>query len=490
MSLASAITTAQTIFSNTGLQTAVVAKNIQNAQNPDYARRLAMMTVSGDGYTISIQRAQNDALFRQNLTYTSNAGAQARLGDGLEMLRSVLGGNNYPSSPSSYLNALRTSLQTYSSSSGNLAAGATAVATAKDLANSLNTASAAAQELRAVADREIKDQVKDLNSYLASFEEVNNGIVGAMASGKDASDLLDKRDGLLKSISSIIGISTVERQNHDTVIYSSDGAVLFETLPRKVTFTPTENFDVTVTGGAIAIDGVTVKPGSGGNTSSQGTLTALLQLRDTVAPEMQKQLDEIARGLIKTFAESDPDPATAPVLATKAGLFQQRSGTTTPITTVPPDGIWVPGLAASIMVNPIAVSDPTKLRDGGMNGTGYIANPTGAAGYSAHLDSYVSAMSTKITFDPAAGLSAETTIMDYASSSVGWLEQLRKSSASAETTKSAMLAQTSEALSKETGVSLDEELSLMLDLEQSYKASSRLLSTVDQMIQSLLDSVR
>ena len=37
MSLSSAISTAQTIFSNTGLQSAALSRNIANASNPDYA---------------------------------------------------------------------------------------------------------------------------------------------------------------------------------------------------------------------------------------------------------------------------------------------------------------------------------------------------------------------------------------------------------------------------------------------------------------------
>jgi flagellar hook-associated protein 1 len=41
-----------------------------------------------------------------------------------------------------------------------------------------------------------------------------------------------------------------------------------------------------------------------------------------------------------------------------------------------------------------------------------------------------------------------------------------------------------------TGVSIDEELSLLLDLEQSYKASAKLISTVDAMMASLLEAVR
>jgi flagellar hook-associated protein 1 FlgK len=39
-----------------------------------------------------------------------------------------------------------------------------------------------------------------------------------------------------------------------------------------------------------------------------------------------------------------------------------------------------------------------------------------------------------------------------------------------------------------TSVSLDEELSLLLDLEQSYKASAKLVSAVDEMITSLLQA--
>ncbi|MDP2733429.1 MAG: flagellar basal body rod C-terminal domain-containing protein, partial [Hoeflea sp.] len=43
-----------------------------------------------------------------------------------------------------------------------------------------------------------------------------------------------------------------------------------------------------------------------------------------------------------------------------------------------------------------------------------------------------------------------------------------------------------EALSNETGVSLDEELSMLLQLEQSYKASARLISVVDEMLKALM----
>ncbi|MCY1295903.1 flagellar hook-associated protein FlgK [compost metagenome] len=80
--------------------------------------------------------------------------------------------------------------------------------------------------------------------------------------------------------------------------------------------------------------------------------------------------------------------------------------------------------------------------------------------------------------------------MNFATGSVGWLEQTRKTASTADDNKQAMLARTQEALSKQTGVSIDEELSLLLDLEQSYKASAKLVSTVDAMMAALMEAVR
>jgi flagellar hook-associated protein 1 FlgK len=92
-------------------------------------------------------------------------------------------------------------------------------------------------------------------------------------------------------------------------------------------------------------------------------------------------------------------------------------------------------------------------------------------------------------FDEASLLDASATIGDYATGSVGWLEQMISESSAAKDNKSAQLTRVTEALSNTTGVSLDEEMSKMLDLEQSYKASSKLVTAIDQMMQSLLDSI-
>jgi flagellar hook-associated protein 1 FlgK len=94
-----------------------------------------------------------------------------------------------------------------------------------------------------------------------------------------------------------------------------------------------------------------------------------------------------------------------------------------------------------------------------------------------------------MTFDSAAGTSTNGSILSFASGSVGWLEAQRSAATSASETTSAALSRSSDAYSNGTGVNLDEELTLMMDIEQSYKAGTKILNTVNQMLQAVLDIV-
>ncbi|MQW67759.1 flagellar hook-associated protein FlgK [Sinorhizobium medicae] len=472
MSLSSAIAIAQSAFSTTAQQTATVSKNIANSGNADYSRRMAMLgTTPGGAQIVSIYRAQNEALLKQNLISISQSSAQSSLLSGLEIMKSALGGNDYESAPSTYLSAFRNSLQTFASTPGNATIAATVVSDASDLANSISRTSAAVQDLRLDTDKKIAEDVANLNRLLAQFETANNAVGQATAAGTDATAALDDRDRILKQVSELVGISTVTRANNDTVIYTAGGTVLFETLPREVTFAPKSAYDATVTGNGIFIDGVPLAAGNGADTNAQGKLAGLLQLRDDIAPTFQTHLDEMARGLVSLFQEGG-----------LPGLFTWSGGN------VPAAGAVEAGIAASLSVNPAAKSNPFLLRDGGFNGI--VSNPGNNAGFTDLLDSFVAAMDGDMAFDSAAGLDGTSSIMEFAASSVGWFEQIRSGASTADDNKAALLARTQEALGSVTGVSIDEELSLLLDLEQSYKASAKLISTVDAMMASLLEAVR
>ena len=494
MSLSSALSTAQSIFNNSGTQSAVVSKNIANAQNPDYVRRSAMVVTGGNGAMIGdIVRSQNAPLLRQTIESSSVASGQRTLLTGLESIKNLMGGNDNELSPAKLITAFRNNLDAFASTANDTGLGIAVISSAQDLASGLNEAADKLQQIRKEADDQIGQDVAELNSLLSKLETVNNLVKNAAASGTDANDALDEREALVKQISEIVGVTSYVRENNDLILYTSDGTTLFETVPRKVTFQATAAFDASTNGSGIYIDGVALKAGETANTTAKGSIQALMQLRDTVAPIFQSQLDEIARGLITAFAETGPDGTLTPM----TGLFAYKDDSGVQQTAIPAAGTIVPGLASRILVNPVVVppaGTPDKLRDGGINDddndpttpSPYIVN-TGGSSYGDLLDKYNENLEAPMAFDPATQIADAPDLLSFASDSMGWLEQLRSTATSADESKTAMLTRTLEAYSSETGVSLDEELSLLLDIEQSYKAGTKLMATVDEMMQALLD---
>jgi flagellar hook-associated protein 1 FlgK len=496
MSLSSAISTAQSIFSNTGLQSAALSKNIANASNPDYARRVGVMAIDANGaQKLTIERTYDNGLVKQVMASTAEASGQELLQQKLEGIKSLLGGNDYETTPSTYMKTLRDNLQAYATKPNESTLAATVISSAKDVAASLNSISSEVQAMRGTIDREINDMIEKLNGLLTNFNDVNDTIKAGTALGKDVNNELDMRERYLKQISEIVGVRSFTRNNNDMALYTTDGTMLFDIDARKIMFNPQPAYDASTLGNPVIIDGAEMTAGDGGNSTAKGKLQALLQVRDNIIPTYQNQLDETARGLIEVFAQQDmTGGGNDPI----PGLFTYTGYTATD--TIPTTGTVFPGLASVFKVNDTLVKsvagDPTLLRDGGydVDGLGvasavYLGNVNDEAGYSDILDGYVAAFEDERDFDTASMLDARTTIGEYATGSVGWLEQLISESASAKDNKEAQLTRVAEALSNTTGVSLDEEMSLMLDLEQSYKASSKLVATVDEMIQALLNSV-
>ena len=478
MSLSTARSTAQAIFNNTSRQTAVLGTNISNTQNADYSKRTVMIVSTESGARVgSVYREENAALFRQSLESRSQASAQQTLVDGLtNQMANLLGGNDYGLSPNTYLTSFYSSLESYAAKPSDTTLASGTISAAQDLANS----SKGLQSIRADADKTINEQVSNLNNLLAQFETKNNEVVTATATGKDANSALDERDALLKQISDIVGVYTWSRENGDMALYTMDGTTLFETVARKVTFTPTTTYDASVTGNAVLVDGVALPAGEGGDTTASGSLQALLQIRDDIAPTYQRQLDEMANSLIEMFSETDP--ATS---MTVSGLFGDSGSTTGSIGSIDNLAYRITGNAAGIPPN----GDPTLVRDGGINGSAYVSNSTGESGYSDLLDTYAGKFDEARTFTSDTSIGGSQTLLNFSTSSIGWFETIRSSATNADETKTALMSRTSEAYSNATSVSLDEELSLLLEVEQSYKAGTKLLNAVDEMIQTLLDTV-
>jgi flagellar hook-associated protein 1 FlgK len=489
MALTLSVDTARSSLSATSEQISVVSRNIARVGDADATRKTALI-VSGPGAGVSIagiSRSSDQLLLDTYLSANSSNQSQTAITTALDKLQSTVDDTSLERSPAALIAKLSSALQSYSATPQNSAVAATVVSAAKDVANALNSASATVTDVRQQADSDIATSVDNINSLLSQFQDLNKQVIAGSSKGSDITDALDARDAVLKQLSSEVSIRTVTRDNGDMAIYTDSGVTLFDKSPRQVTFQKTQVLSAGTSGAAVYADGVPIAGTPHIMAIGSGKLAGLVAVRDDIAPTYQSQLDEMARDLIQSFAESDQSGSSLP---DAAGLFTYPGGPA-----VPASGTVVDGLAGSITVNPNV--DPAQggnaelVRDGGISNPGdpaYTYNSTGAASYTDRIQALISNLGSAQTFDPATQLSQSASVSDYAKGSVSWLEALRQSASSEASYRKTVADRATSALSQDTGVNLDEEMTNLLDLERTFQASSRLINTVDSMLTTLLQS--
>lgn len=488
MSLSASLSTATSSLATTADQTSVLSRNVARAGDPNASRKNAnVITVPGSGVRLaSVTRVVDVALFKNVLASTSSMAGQQAIVAALEQLEQTVNDTELDASPAALVQKLADAIQQYSSVPNSTAYAQSALGAARGLVAALNDGTDLVQSIRAAADAEISGSVGTLNTLLSRFESVNAEVVKGTRNGGDVTDYLDQRDQLLKEMSEQLGIRTITRANNDMAVYTDSGVTLFDVAPRSITFQPTLLYSASTTGNAVYADGVPITGSSATMGVSSGRINGLVKVRDDLAVTYQNQLDEIARGLISAFAESDQ--STTPALPDVPGLFTWGGAPA-----LPPGGTVSKGLAGAISINaavdPDQGGDATLLRDGGIGGTAYLYNSGGVGGYTTRLEELLGKLGAPQAFDPAAKLSASATLKSFASTSAAWLEEGRRTASDEAQYRGTLLERSSDALSKVTGVNLDEEMTKMLELERTYQASSKLISTIDQMLATLLAAV-
>ncbi len=502
MNLSSAFGVAAQSLGTISSQINLVSQNIAGANTAGYSTKSANVITgsSGSAEIDGVTRSVNTALAKSMLSATSQQAMSSALSAGLDQIdqfmnisSSTASSTSSSSTPAAMIANLASSLQAYAGSPTNASAGQTVVSDAQALAQSLNAATNETQSVRGQADAQIGSAVGNINRLLSQFQSVNNAIVAGTQSGADVTSNLDQRDQLVAQLSQYMGVSEVNGPNNSMALYTDSGVTLFQTTPRQVTFQPTSTFTAGTTGNQVFIDGVAVTGTPSTSMSLQsGSLVGLTQLRDVVAPQFQAQLDETARGLINAFSESDQTKSGQPTLM---GLFTTSAGVAAgnPM----PSSSLNPGLAGEIEVNPDV--GPNKggnlslLQNGGISAPGnpaYVYNTTGASGYTARIQQLAANLSATQSFDPAAGNGASASVTSYATNSIGWFEAQRQSADNSTTYQNALLSQAQTALSNATGVNIDAQMSQMVSLENSYQASAKLLTTVNDLFTTLFTALQ
>lgn len=451
----------------------VTARNISNANTEGYVKKEVQFGtrpafVGGGSYVQQIKREVDASLDRMYRYENSKMGKQQAIYEGIEEYTAILGQPDDEKSPASRLSALKNSFIRLSNSPANVSVQRTVVAEAENFVSSLRDTSYALSQTNSESLMEIKYEVAELNESLHKIAEINRKIGQYDAFALEGGDLQDELGRLVDSISEQMNIRTVVQGDGRVNLYSGGGLALVEgTSVNEVTY-------VEGTGQMFA-GNLEITPFSTGVRGFEyGRLAGLMQIRNTVIPQFQLQLDELARSVIESFEQSDSS-----LMPGMAGLFTDNGNAFDPAN--------LNGLA-----NRIAVNDAVKPEKGGAlwrvrDGIG--ATTQGPQSSSVQIESFLSIFSQTQTFDGGTGIPSDIKIEDYANNMVAF-QQVQRTDAEKEYEMSRVSFETIEAsrLSVQ-GVNIDDELQKLLVIEQSYAANSQLMKTVATMMDTLIGIV-
>ncbi|HEY2042604.1 MAG TPA: flagellar hook-associated protein FlgK [Jatrophihabitans sp.] len=295
------------------------------------------------------------------------------------------------------------------------------------VAASLNATSGALDRLTQSASDQLNQTVVDVNDAANSLAKLNGAIAVASATGAPTNALADQRDALLLQLADNAGA---------TASLAGDGQVTV-TLGGQTLVNGTTATAVAVTSAhQLTVGGAAAGPAGG---AAQGLVDAI----STVLPGYSAQLDSVAAALSSTVNGA---MAAGYDLAGNAGT-PFFSGTT----------------AGTISV---ALSDPTKLAASGVAGGNLDASNASAVA----------------NFGTLAG-GADGVYQSFVS---GLASSVQSASQQA-TVQSSVTASVDAQAQSVSGVSLDEETTSLLTFQRSYQAASRVLTTVDDTLDTLIN---
>ena len=487
MSITTALHNALSGLQSSARQAEVIGDNIANALTPGFSRRsvdLAAQVVAGQGQGVrvaGVTLAQDLALTGSRMRSDAESGAQSALLSSLSQLQSAFGLPGEGSALASRASAFEAALLSASNDPASAAALGQVLESAKQYAGTISAISTETQRLRMDADAAIARQVAQVNANLRSVERLNQEIRLRSFSGGDTAALIDQRQALIDSISSVLPIRSSQREDGEIALYTTGGAALLEGRAAELTFTPTPIITQDMTVGSGALSGISVNgraidvgdPADPGPLDG-GSLGALFTLRDYELPETATALDALAEDLVIRFQSSGADPTITPG---DAGLITDNGAAY--------DALNRDGLAGRLDVN--AAADPARGGDLWRLRDGLYAAAQGPVGDGAVLAALFGAASETRPADPALGIATGGGIGTLAAALTERIGARHEAVETEQAYLSAVNTGLREAEAAATGVNTDSELQRLMLVEQAYAANARVMSVADTMIRTLLE---
>ena len=487
MSLTRALSNAYSGLSNSAFRADVTANNIANASTPGYVRRSVISAESvaggvGNGVrTVGVERSQDVGVSRLRRDADASLGRADILANSYVSFEREIGVPGESNSLFAGYAALETSLRDLAATPESPALQNSVLVAGTELSFQFNKLSSSINVMRSNADQNINGAVQTVNDSLYRLQEINGDIAGREPQSSAAVALEDERQKLIDNISEIIPVKDLAREGGRVDIVTESGVFLLAGKVKELEFSPapimtaSSRYEDDGTGlSGLFVGDQNLTPGQGGSFSlTSGTLSGYFAVRDSVAPGFQAEIDGLAGDLISRFSNDNLDPtktAGAPGIFTDAGSAFD-----------PANSVGVAGrFRLNAAIDPVQGGDVTRFRDG------LGAAAEGPAGRSDIITNMLSAMTSSGSPPGGSTLTGQHSASELAaevSSFVGKGRIRHDSLSVAATTRASLL---SDAELQAQGVDTDFELQNMLVIEQSYAANARVIQTVGDMIDRLL----
>ena len=305
------------------------------------------------------------------------------------------------------------------------------------VADGLNSAHASLAGQWDANRTQLSAHLDDINTTAATVAQLNESIVHAKATGGTVNELEDRRDLAVMHLCELTGATASKRQNGAMDVFVGNSTLVSESTTR--------NLEVS---GATRIDDQNTDPmtlrwaDTKTVVKAGGTIGAIADTMTTILPQISAALDEIATKLADTvnaahFAGYSADGSSG------LNLFSGTTAGTIKVAITDPDQVATSSAPATLDQS---VAD--TLADAGNSTTGPDADyraMIGQLGVAAQASTRRHDIQTNVT------------------------EQVDAARESA------------------SGVNLDEEMTHLLTYQRGYEAASRVLTTIDSMLDQLIN---
>jgi flagellar hook-associated protein 1 FlgK len=456
--------------------------NLSNAQNTDYARRDSVTTSLGsNSVQVNLQRASDNDVYTEMLgsnaqnTYTSTS-----LGY-LTQLGNILGTTTSTPYIQTAMDNFTSAYQSFETDPSDTTSEAQVVATGQALGQSISQASAALGPLRTQAVNDGATAITTLNSNLSQLASINTQISGEPNAQNLNPDLLDKRDALVKAISSQVGVKVLNHADGSVALYTTNGSVLVDHSANQFQWNaPAAGQPWISMSGSPA-----VSPGlnSGFNT---GQISSILNFLDPSTTSTDPTVGTLAKfqtqldGVASQLAGQTPGTFGGAYYSATADRTTDLPGGTNPapVAPNPMQSFFVidnsgppPALTASqsLAINPALV-----------NGTATVKRQS-ATPCVTQLTAATRTLNTS-------GINVTGQTYSQLVSAISSYQTTSQSTTSDDSTRYSTANQTfTTTYSSATGVNVDTEMAKMTVLQNAYSANARVISTVQTMFDALMN---